>query len=107
MPPELRKRKAPEQPAEAPAEKKSAAEKKNAPAKKGVVAKAVEKVKKVVGVAPDSGTPKVGQKIELEGFGGEIQTNDGKAVTLQQLVAESKNGVVLFTYPKASTPGCK
>ena len=27
--------------------------------------------------------------------------------TLAKLVEESKGGVVLFTYPKASTPGCK
>ncbi|EEY14508.1 peroxiredoxin DOT5 [Verticillium alfalfae VaMs.102] len=40
------------------------------------------------------------------GFGGEIETNDGKKTTLKALVDESKAGVVLFTYPKASTPGC-
>lgn len=47
------------------------------------------------------------ETIELEGFGGEVETHDGKKVTLAQLVKESKAGVVLFTYPKASTPGCK
>ncbi|KAH6652928.1 thioredoxin-like protein, partial [Truncatella angustata] len=31
---------------------------------------------------------------------------DGKKTTLKELVDESKSGVVLFTYPKASTPGC-
>ena len=35
------------------------------------------------------------------------QTNDGDKVTLKKLLDESKSGVVLFTYPKASTPGCR
>ncbi|KAF2456780.1 thioredoxin-like protein [Lineolata rhizophorae] len=47
-----------------------------------------------------------GTTIALDGFGGEVQTHDGATVTLKQLVDESKAGVVLFTYPKASTPGC-
>lgn len=54
-----------------------------------------------------SGPPKVGETISLNGFGKEVQTHDGKTVTLKSLVDESKAGVVLFTYPKASTPGCK
>jgi len=53
------------------------------------------------------GPPKAGDTITLKGFGGEVETQDGKPVTLMQLVDESKGGVVLFTYPKASTPGCK
>jgi len=48
----------------------------------------------------------VGESISLEGFGGEIETNDGEKTTLKKLVDDSKGGVVLFTYPKASTPGC-
>ncbi|KAF7866757.1 hypothetical protein EAF04_005599 [Stromatinia cepivora] len=48
----------------------------------------------------------VGETIDLEGFGGEIETNDGEKTTLKKLVDASKNGVVLFTYPKASTSGC-
>ncbi|THV49055.1 hypothetical protein BGAL_0213g00010 [Botrytis galanthina] len=48
----------------------------------------------------------VGETIDLKGFGGEIETNEGEKTTLEKLVSESKNGVVLFTYPKASTPGC-
>jgi len=107
MPPELRKRKAP------------AAESAAAPPakKKGPVAKAVAKVKEAV--APKSKAAKtngegssasarlaVGDVITLEGFGGEIETNEGTKITLKQLVDESKGGVVLFTYPKASTPGC-
>ncbi|KAJ6437143.1 thioredoxin-like fold protein [Purpureocillium lavendulum] len=48
----------------------------------------------------------VGDVVDLEGFGGEVETNDGQKTTLKKLVDESKSGVVLFTYPKASTPGC-
>ncbi|KAL7795986.1 thioredoxin-like protein [Trichoderma ceciliae] len=53
-----------------------------------------------------AGKVAVGDVIDLEGFGGEIQTNDGDKTTLKKLVDDSKSGVVLFTYPKASTPGC-
>lgn len=49
----------------------------------------------------------VGDIIDLDGFGGEVETQDGQKTNLKKLVEESKNGVVLFTYPKASTPGCK
>lgn len=54
-----------------------------------------------------SGKLKAGDTIKLQGFGGEIETNDGEKTTLEQLVDRSQSGVVLFTYPKASTPGCK
>ena len=54
-----------------------------------------------------TGPPGVGDHIILQGFGGEVETNDGTKVTLAKLVEDSKAGVVLFTYPKASTPGCK
>lgn len=126
MAPELRKRKAP-QPAPEPPAKKPA---------KSKVAKAAEKVKEAVTGKPAKAEPKakangsaaaaapapvdapapatsaggkpvVGETINLEGFGGEIETNDGTKTTLKALVDESKAGVVLFTYPKASTPGCK
>jgi peroxiredoxin Q/BCP len=106
MPPELRKRKTPaSEPASAPPAKK-----------KGPVAKAVAKVKEVVIGSPKAAKTNgaasaskvtVGETITLEGFGGEIETNDGVKTTLKQLVDESNGGVVLFTYPKASTPGCK
>lgn len=107
MPPELRKRKAPAtEPAAAPPAKK-----------KGPVAKAVAKVKEAISSAKpkaaktngaaSTGAVAVGSTITLEGFGGEIETNDGVKTTLKKLVDESKGGVVLFTYPKASTPGCK
>ncbi|KAK0107085.1 hypothetical protein ONS95_003794 [Cadophora gregata] len=100
MPPELRKRKAPAaEPAAAPPAKK-----------KGPVAKVIAKVKEAVSpkatkTASATGAS-VGDTITLEGFGGEIETNDGIKTTIKQLVEESKGGVVLFTYPKASTPGC-
>ncbi|KAJ2987749.1 hypothetical protein NUW58_g4335 [Xylaria curta] len=111
MPVELRKRKAPA-PAPAP----------EPPAKKqSKVSKAAAKVKTTVKAAaaaaaagkpaqtngsPKSGKPVVGDIVSLDGFGGEVETNDGAKTTLKALVDESKAGVVLFTYPKASTPGC-
>ncbi|KAL2192069.1 AhpC-TSA-domain-containing protein, partial [Thermothelomyces heterothallicus CBS 203.75] len=52
------------------------------------------------------GVPAVGDIINLDGFGGEIETNDGTKTTLKSLLDASKAGVVIFTYPKASTPGC-
>ncbi|PKY01848.1 putative disrupter of telomere silencing protein Dot5 [Aspergillus campestris IBT 28561] len=50
--------------------------------------------------------PKVGDVIVADGFGGEIETNEGAKTTLKSLVDMSKSGVVIFTYPRASTPGC-
>ncbi|KAI5291814.1 hypothetical protein KEM54_006391 [Ascosphaera aggregata] len=50
--------------------------------------------------------PKVGEKINLDDFGGTVKRNDGKEVTLKTLVNECDKGVVIFTYPRASTPGC-
>lgn len=49
----------------------------------------------------------VGDSIDLDKFGGEVETQDGLKTSLKKLVDDSKNGIVLFTYPKASTPGCK
>ncbi len=102
MPVELRKRKAAE-PAPAPPAKK-----------KNPIAKAATKVKEAITASPAAKTNgstsskvTVGQHITLEGFGGEVETNDGQKTALKKLVDESKAGVVLFTYPKASTPGCK
>ncbi|KIW91206.1 uncharacterized protein Z519_08102 [Cladophialophora bantiana CBS 173.52] len=48
----------------------------------------------------------IGDKIDLDGFGGTVQTHDGTDVTLKELIEKSGAGVVIFTYPKASTPGC-
>jgi len=120
MPVELRKRKAPESaPAPVALKKKSKAA--------AVVEKATEKVKEVVApkekapaktngsaassskAAAKSGSLDVGSVLgasELETFGGTVLTNDGEETTLKKLLDESKNGVVLFTYPKASTGGC-
>ena len=102
---ELRKRKAHQQPTQPPPAKK----------KSNPVTKAVNKVKAAVtgksepaaSTSSASAAPSVGSTITLDGFGGEIETNDGQKTTLEQLVEASTGGVVLFTYPKASTPGCK
>jgi peroxiredoxin Q/BCP len=127
---ELRKRKAPA-PAPAPVArptKKRAAEPKPAkssvksatkPIKKAPAAKktakaedpvdepkAVPAVEKKEPADATKGAPSVGDVIDLSAFGGEVETQDSKKVTLKQLVDKSKSGVVLFTYPKASTPGC-
>ena len=105
---ELRKRKDPPQPAPpAPARKRS-----SNPVKSAGTDKAKDEAKPSAssGQASSSSTggfPTVGSSINLDGFGGEIETNDGEKTTLKQLVDESSGGVVLFTYPKASTPGCK
>jgi len=132
MPVELRKRKAPEQappPVAAPQKKsKAASTVEKAVAKvKEVVApkeKAAPKSKaapKANGTATaeasssktapaaKSAVPEKGTIIpasELETFGGEIETDAGEKTTLKKLLDDSKNGVVIFTYPKASTPGC-
>lgn len=94
---ELRKRKAPAAPP--PPAKKS-----RTPATSR--AKPVDEGTKAVEASPAKKAPQVGDIIALEGFGGEIETNDGETTTLKALVDASKSGVVLFTYPKASTPGC-
>ncbi|KAF2418786.1 AhpC-TSA-domain-containing protein [Tothia fuscella] len=111
---ELRKRKTPP-----PALDAGPAKKKTGPKPKKTLKETVDqKVEQVVDVVKDAvggaataingaaSEPKVGEIIDLEGFGGDIETQDGKKTTLKQLVDESKAGVVLFTYPKASTPGC-
>lgn len=62
-------------------------------------------------ISPASNTGKVkaiivGQIIDLDGFGGDVATQDGQKTTVKKLVDNSKNWLVLFTYPKASTPRC-
>ncbi|KHN96563.1 merozoite capping protein-1 [Metarhizium album ARSEF 1941] len=113
MPVELRKRKAPQPPpAPAPAAKKAATKAARlAKAKKPESAPKKEDEKPAPPPAPAATPPSgkkiaVGQVIDLDGFGGEVQTNDGRTTTLRKLLEESGSGVVLFTYPKASTPGC-
>ncbi|KFG81421.1 merozoite capping protein-1 [Metarhizium anisopliae] len=116
MPVELRKRKAPQPPpAPAPAAKKATKPGRPAKSKKPEPAAKKEDEKPAApaaaaspppAAAPSSKKVAVGQVIDLDGFGGEIQTNDGETTTLKKLLEESGSGVVLFTYPKASTPGC-
>ena len=48
-----------------------------------------------------------GEIINVNGFGGDILTHTGEKTTLKSLLESSQNGVMIFTYPKASTPGCK
>jgi hypothetical protein len=108
MPVELRKRKAPQPAPEPPAKKPTKA----AAAKAAPKVKASEPVKekptpKTNGAPKATGQVAEGDVITLDGFGGEVETNEGTKTTLKALVDESKAGVVLFTYPKASTPGCK
>ncbi|KAI0455853.1 thioredoxin-like protein [Xylaria acuta] len=106
MPVELRKRKAPAPaPAPEPPAKKQSKASKVAAKVKTTVKAAVAKPAETNG-PPKSGKPVVGDIISLDGFGGEVETNEGAKTTLKALVDESKAGVVLFTYPKASTPGC-
>ncbi|KAF5628026.1 peroxiredoxin Q BCP [Fusarium sp. NRRL 52700] len=126
MPMELRKRKASTAPPPPPVKRKSTTKVPKAAAKvKEAAAKVAEKKEepevakgekteqepkpeepKAEESKKTSGKPKVGDVVDLDGFGGEIETNDGEKTTLKKLVDESKSGVVLFTYPKASTPGC-
>ena len=125
MPMELRKRKEAPAPPPAPARKKTTkttkttkTDKTDKTAKTAKPVSTATKVKeavkeKVAAVvastngSSDAAKPAVGDTIHLDGFGGEIETNEGTKTTLKALVDESKAGVVLFTYPKASTPGCK
>nr|OQO21227.1 hypothetical protein B0A51_09310 [Rachicladosporium sp. CCFEE 5018] len=99
---------APAAPAEAPAKKKAAPKKavKDAEAPVAETAAAKEDAPAPVAKSTKAGPPKEGDSIELEGFGGEVETHDGEKTTLSKLAQSSKSGVVLFTYPKASTPGC-
>ncbi|KAG4264661.1 peroxiredoxin Q/BCP [Fusarium proliferatum] len=127
MPMELRKRKASTAPPPPPVKRKSTTKVPKAAAKvKEAAAKVTEKKEepeeakeeekteeepkaeepKAEESKKTGGKPKVGDVVGLDGFGGEIETNDGDKTTLKKLVDESKSGVVLFTYPKASTPGC-
>lgn len=48
-----------------------------------------------------------GEILQLDGIGGLVELTDGEKATLQNLVDISVGGVIIFTYPKANTPGCK
>ncbi|KAL2196087.1 thioredoxin-like protein [Corynascus similis CBS 632.67] len=106
MPMELRKRKEAPAPPPPPARKKTTKTAKAAAKVKEVVQEKVAEVTASTNGSSSSGVPAVGDTITLDGFGGEIETNDGTKTTLKALVDESKAGVVIFTYPRASTPGC-
>ena len=99
---ELRERKRPAPPPVLPTKRKATAKAKTKKEEEAPAAVMDAPVVEVKGAAP-----KVGDSITLEGFGGEVETHDEKKVTLAGIVAESKAGIILFTYPKASTPGCK
>lgn len=108
MAPELRKRKAPAPPPEPARKKTSKTTKVATKVKEAVKGKGKPaEPEKTNGSSKPAAKPVVGDTITLDGFGGEVETNDGTKTTLKALVDESKSGVVLFTYPKASTPGCK
>ena len=128
MPVELRKRPAPKEPATAPPPTKrgsgagNTAKKLAEKAKAAVTSKATKDDSvqtaaeaptttaaepKTNGTVGTGGKIGVGEKITLDGFGGTLQTNDGQDVTLKELLDKSLAGVVIFTYPRASTPGCK
>ncbi|KAJ9498025.1 thioredoxin peroxidase dot5 [Exophiala xenobiotica] len=128
MPVELRKRPAPKEPATAPPPTKrgsgagNTVERLAEKAKAAVTNKATKDDSaptaaaeapitaaaepKPNGTASTGGKIGVGEKIALDGFGGTLQTNDGQDVTLKDLLDKSLAGIVVFTYPKASTPGC-
>jgi len=36
----------------------------------------------------------------------EVQTHDGKTITVAKLLEDANKGIIIFAYPKASTPGC-
>ncbi|EAS35612.3 peroxiredoxin Q/BCP [Coccidioides immitis RS] len=104
MPMELRKRKAPAEPKDARATKKKADTKASAPKARESKAKAKETEKSEP--SPSREPPTVGAILDLEQYQDEVQLQDATPSSLKALLESSKNGVVLFTYPKASTPGC-
>lgn len=113
MPVELRKRKAPPPPPPPPKKRATKAAAKVKETVKGAVkpkeAKPTPAPKTNVTAAPAPASKvkvAVGETIDLATFGGEVTLHDGTATTLASLVAKSESGVVLFTYPAASTPGC-
>lgn len=119
MPVELRKRVAKAPPPAPEPPKKKAAKAKPAPkakeAEKPAAAAAAEEAPAAAAPAAPAKTngaaakkPAVGDTIDPATFasGATITLNDGTTTTFAALVADSTAGLVLFTYPKASTPGC-
>jgi len=66
-----------------------------------------KKAEDVGDLAATPPTLKQGDVINLDGFGGEFSLTDGERATLSDLLTLSVGGIVVFTYPKASTPGCE
>ena len=98
---ELRKRKAPvAEPAAPPPLKKNGSSNSKAKAtvleEKTAVSKGASSRAKIA----------VGDNIDVDDFGGEIETNDGEKTTLKKILHESNKGVVILKYTKASTRGC-
>jgi peroxiredoxin Q/BCP len=106
MPPELRKRKVPESSTDKPPPKKSNSAKQASANPAGAKSKKAPVAKPEDAEINGSAKVTVGDYITLADFGGEIETQDGEKTSLQKLVEKSEKGVVLFTYPRASTPGC-
>ncbi|OXV07102.1 hypothetical protein Egran_05133 [Elaphomyces granulatus] len=103
---ELRKRKAPAEPVRAQDTKKTKIPEKASKAKPAASTKSNKLANKTNDAPSQTHVLKIGDTISLEGFGGEFDTHESVKTTLKALVDGSKSGVVLFTYPKASTPGC-
>lgn len=119
---ELRKRKTPDTPAPpkpAPSKKKSTTSI-SSKAAKDATASAAAAPKDEKPAAPAAAAPAEAKPSSTNGLAtgdalsaasapwlsASITTQDGTATSISALVAASKAGVVLFTYPKASTPGC-
>jgi len=114
---ELRKRKEPEAPVPPPLAKRNSGSgskiKKLADkAKASVIGGDAKPAESSPLAATTNGSSKAerlsdGYEIEdLEAFGGQLETHDGSKVSVKELLEKSGAGIVLFTYPKASTPGC-
>ncbi|WEW57945.1 thioredoxin peroxidase dot5 [Emydomyces testavorans] len=104
MPMELRKRKAPAEPKGVPVARKKVDTK--ASARKVKASKNQSKETKKSAPSSSAEIPTVGTTLDLDQYQDEVHLQDGTSSSLKALVESSKNGVVLFTYPKASTPGC-
>ena len=102
---ELRKRKAAEAPVPPPLTKRASSVK--SVVSKGQIAATETKNASADKGASSSSKVAVGDSVDLDNFGGEVETNESEKTTMKKLVEESKSGVILFTYPKASTPGCR
>lgn len=105
MPVELRKRKAVAQPA-VPAKQPKKSKVDSIATKVTKAATSGEAAPTEKPANATSSKPSVGKTLNLAEFDFAIATNDDEPTTLQKLLSASKSGIVLFTYPRASTPGC-